>query len=193
MEHESASVLVVFLALLIAAVTRDLRSRRIPNGLVLFGLALGLLFQTVAPSGGGLFLPTGSGGLGPWAALAGAATGLALLLPMYALRALGAGDVKLLAMVGMWLGAGPVAWTALWTLLAGGALALLAALAGGVLRQVLANLNEMLLHSVARARLGHGLAVAEAPPRTTGRLPYALAIGCGTAIEVLRQMGLLAG
>lgn len=191
MEHESASVLVVFLALLIAAVTCDLHSRRIPNGFVLFGMALGLLFQTVVPSGGGLFLPTGGGGLGPWAALAGAATGLALLLPMYALRALGAGDVKLLAMVGMWLGAGPVAWTALWTLLAGGALALLAALAGGVLRQVLANLNQMLLHSVVRACLGHGLAVAAPPPRTTGRLPYALAIGSGTAVEVLRQMGLL--
>jgi prepilin peptidase CpaA len=189
MEHESALILLVLFALLIAAVACDLHSRRIPNGLVLVGMALGLFFQTVAPSGGGLFngAGAGGGGLGPTQALLGAVTGLALFLPMYALRTLGAGDVKLLGMVGMWLGAGPVAWAALWTLLAGGVLALAVALGSGVLRQVLGNLREMLLHSMVRAQVGYGPSVAP-PSRTTGRLPYALAIACGAAIEVARQL-----
>ncbi len=187
MEHESALILLVFAALVIAAVACDLHSRRISNGLVLAGMALGLFLQTVAPAGGGLFNGAAAGALGPLSALLGAATGLALFMPMYALRALGAGDVKLLGMAGMWLGAGPVAWAALWTLLAGGVLALAVALGGGVLRQVLANLNEMLLHWTVQTRLGHGF-VMSSPPRTTGRLPYALAIACGCATEVARQL-----
>lgn len=188
MEHSFAPILLVFAALMIAAVACDLHSRRIPNGLVLAGMALGLLFQTVAPSGGGLFVGGSAGGaIGFGQALLGAAVGLALLMPMYALRTLGAGDVKLLGMVGMWLGAGPVAWAALWTLLAGGALALVVALGSGMLRQVLANLNEMVLHSYVRARVGLGLGIT-APERTTGRLPYALAISCGVAAEVGRQL-----
>lgn len=187
MEQLSALILLAFAVLMIAAVVCDLHSRRIPNSLVLVGMALGLLFQTVVPTGGGLFTGATGGGLGPTQALLGASTGLALFLPMYALRALGAGDVKLLGMVGMWLGAGPVAWAALWTLLAGGVLALAVALVSGLLRQVLSNLREMLLHSMVRAQVGLGMGIA-APPRTTGRLPYALAIACGAAIEVARQL-----
>lgn len=186
MEHESTLILLAFAALVIAAVACDLHSRRIPNGLVLAGMVLGLFLQTVAPTGGGLFTGATGGGLGPTQALLGAAAGLALFLPMYALRALGAGDVKLLGMVGTWLGAGPVAWVALWTLLAGGVLALAVALGSGVLRQVLANLHEMVLHSMVRAQVGLGPSIAP-PSRTTGRLPYALAIACGAAVEVARQ------
>ncbi len=187
MQAATALALLAFNALLIAAVVCDLRTRRIPNSLVLAGLALGLMFQTVAPSGGGLFYGTGAGSLGPAQALLGAATGLALFLPMYALRALGAGDVKLLAMAGVWLGAAPLAWAALWTLLAGGALALVVAVGSGVLRQVLSNLHDMLWCSLLRIQTGQGMSVA-APSRTTGRLPYALAIACGTTVEVVRQL-----
>lgn len=189
MQAATALALLAFNALLIAAVFCDLRTRRIPNSLVLAGLALGLMFQTVAPSGGGLFYGTGAGAgsLGPAQALLGAVTGLALFLPMYALRALGAGDVKLLAMAGVWLGAAPLAWAALWTLLAGGALALVVAVGSGVLRQVLSNLHDMLWCSFLRIQTGQGMSVA-APSRTTGRLPYALAIACGTTVEVVRQL-----
>ena len=187
METDTALILLAFIALVMAAVVCDLRTRRIPNSLVLAGMALGLLFQTVAPSGGGLFNGAGGGSLGPAQALLGAATGLALFLPMYALRALGAGDVKLLAMAGVWLGAAPLAWAALWTLLAGGALALVVAVGSGVLRQVLSNLHDMLWCSFLRIQTGQGMSVA-APSRTTGRLPYALAIACGTTVEVVRQL-----
>ncbi|MEG0884092.1 MAG: prepilin peptidase, partial [Janthinobacterium sp.] len=82
--------------LLTGAVWHDMRSRRIPNGLVFGGALAALLLHAV--------LTPGAGGLGLPAALGGLALGLALLLPMYMLRALGAGDVKLMAMVGAFIG-----------------------------------------------------------------------------------------
>jgi prepilin peptidase CpaA len=181
--HAALSLLALF-ALVLTAVVCDLRSRRIPNALVASGIALGLLFQAVAPDAGGGLFGHRAGALGVVPALLGGLLGLGLFLPLYALRAMGAGDVKLLAMVGVWLGAPAVAYAALWTLLAGGVLALGWALGTGVLRRVLANLREMAVSSFVRIQAGGGAAVP-APPTPTGRLPYAVAIACGTALEVL--------
>lgn len=174
------------LALCALAVAADLRHRRIPNSLVLAGMALGLLFQAWAPAGAGLFVADG-GGLGLGNALFGGLVGLALLLPMYVLRALGAGDVKLLAMAGVWFGPASVAWAALWTLLAGGVLSLAVAACSGVLPRVLGNLREMLMQVLVQAQLRRLPQVGDAP-QTTGRLPYAVAIGCGVGTELLRLL-----
>ena len=182
MELHAPLALLALATLVLTAVVCDLRTRRIPNPLVGVGMALGLLFQIAARMGGDLFVnPVGASGIA--AALLGGLTGLALFLPLYALRTMGAGDVKLLAMVGVWLGPEHVAWAALWTLLAGGVLALFAALVTGVMRQVLANLHTMLVMFFMQAQTGGGLGMT-APAQTTGRLPYAVAIGCGTAIEL---------
>ncbi|HBI68974.1 MAG TPA: hypothetical protein DDZ22_08115, partial [Massilia sp.] len=77
----------------------------------------------------------------------GLGLGLAFLLPMYALRLIGAGDVKLLAMVGAFVGAGQILSIALIALIAGGVLALLVAAWQGSLRRVLGNAWAMALHS----------------------------------------------
>ena len=184
MELQPLLSLLALVALVVTAVVCDLRSRRIPNALVASGIALGLFIQTVAPSGGGLFgHPAGALGLLP--ALLGGLLGLGLFLPLYALRAMGAGDVKLLAMIGVWLGAPAVGYAALWTMVAGGVLSLSWALGTGVLRHVIANLRDMFLASWVRLQAGAGVAVA-APTSATGRLPYAVAIACGTAVEVAR-------
>ena len=179
----------VLSALCALAVLHDLLSLRIPNSLVLAGIALGLLFQAFAPNGEGLF--SGGTGLGLSTAVLGGLTGLAILLPMYALRAMGAGDVKLLAMVGVWLGPQGVAWAGLWTLLAGGVLAVVVALWSGVLRQVCLNLYVMVTTSVIHGQGAQRLAV-EPRVQPTGRLPYAVAIACGTTVELLR-LQLIAG
>jgi prepilin peptidase CpaA len=182
MDFQAPLALLALATLVLTAVVCDLRTRRIPNTLVVAGIALGLSFQVVARMGGDLSVnPVGASGIG--AALLGGLTGLALFLPLYVLRTMGAGDVKLLAMVGVWLGPEHVAWATLWTLLAGGVLALFAALFTGVFRQVLANLHTMVVVFFMQAQTGGGLGVA-APAQTTGRLPYAVAIGCGTAIEL---------
>ena len=137
--------------------------------LLLCALLALLLHAVPAPAGGGVDT------LG---ALAGMALGLGLLLPMYVLRALGAGDVKLMAMVGAFVGPQQVLSATLLTLLAGGVLAALVAASQGVLRQTLLNSYCMLLHSVMRG-MGGGNARLDAPPAATGKLPYAIAIAAG--------------
>jgi prepilin peptidase CpaA len=174
----------VIVVLLSIACWRDVQSRRIPNTLVVVGLALGLFFQAAAPAGSGLFHPTQAGSLGLTAALLGAVVGLALLMPMYVLRAMGAGDVKLMAMVGAWLGVSSVAWATLFTLLAGGVLSIVVMLVTRSSHQVFGNLQAMLAPNIVDPSVSTATASGR---RITGRLPYAFAIAAGTSVEILRH------
>jgi prepilin peptidase CpaA len=169
--------------LMLSAVLSDLRTRRIPNALVLYGMALGLAFQGFAPAGQGL-VPGSEPGL--LTGLLGGLAGLALLLPLYLLRMMGAGDVKLVAMAGVWLGASAVLNAVVWSLAAGGLLALAVALYSRALGQVGANLVR-----IGRAALLRGASagmLVQAPVQTTGRLPYAVAVATGTAVEMVRLL-----
>lgn len=167
-------------ALLATALWHDLVSRRIPNRVVLAGLLAGLACQLFLPQGAGFFRSS-PGSLGVVSALLGLLAGGGLLLPLYLLRAMGAGDVKLMAAVGVFLGPLQVVGAVLLTFLAGGVLALLAALVSRSFGQVLNNLRLMLLYLVAGKEAG--LKLADAP--TSGRLPYALAICVGTGLQIV--------
>ncbi len=90
--------LVLQVALLTLAVTAgflDYRTRRIPNLPVLFGLMLGIGLNTMLD---------GTTGLG--AAVRGVGLALLIYFPLFALRAMGAGDAKLMAAVGSIVGPG---------------------------------------------------------------------------------------
>ena len=93
-------LLFISLAMIVAAVI-DGWKLKVPNWLtfplIVSGWALGLLHNL------GLLLGAGEGGLG--AALAGTAMGFALLLPIYAIGGMGAGDVKMQMGFGSWVGA----------------------------------------------------------------------------------------
>lgn len=107
----------------------DWRHRRIPNWLtasvLLAGIALNVWRGGLA--GGAL-------------ALAGALLGLAILLPFYAIHAMGAGDVKLLAALGAVLGPQVLVSVAVYAALAGGVISMLMLARDGrlwlVLRQI---------------------------------------------------------
>jgi prepilin peptidase CpaA len=172
----------LYLLLLALAVRSDVRTRRIPNKLVLAGMLSGAALQLLLPAGEGLFSHA-FGSLGLTQALAGLGLGLLVLLPMYALGVMGAGDVKLLAMAGVFLGPDEVLRAALLTMLAGGVLALAAACWQGALRQVLGNLRTMLWNSCLRMFAGGGARMI-APPAPTGKLPYAIAIAAGAVINL---------
>jgi prepilin peptidase CpaA len=87
-------------AMIVAAVI-DGWKLKVPNWLtfplVLSGWAFGLVHSL------GAFPETGAGGIG--ASLAGTALGFALLLPVYAIGGMGAGDVKMQMGFGSWVGA----------------------------------------------------------------------------------------
>ncbi|HYO09411.1 MAG TPA: A24 family peptidase [Tepidisphaeraceae bacterium] len=84
--------------LLCCAALIDVRSRRIPNW-VTFSLVLSGLAQSVAFNGA---VST------PGQAILGLCAGFALPFAMFAIGALGGGDVKLLAGIGAWFGASAV-------------------------------------------------------------------------------------
>jgi prepilin peptidase CpaA len=108
----------------------DVRTRRIPNELTFGGALAGLVAH--AWSGGAA---------GAAASVAGWATGVALFLPWFALRGMGAGDVKLLAAFGAWLGAAATVQLALSAAIAGGVMAVAIAAARACLGSTLANVR----------------------------------------------------
>ena len=173
-------------AWLVIAVWFDVRERRIPNMLVANGIVWGFALQTFVPHGGGLF-EFWWGGIGPFQALLGLGAGLALFMPLHLLRAVGAGDVKLLAMVGVWLGPQLLLGAALLTLLAGGVMAIVAMLASRSSRQVLGNVWAMLTTTLVGAQTGT-LAPLDAPATGSVRMPYAIAIAVGTLAQVGWQL-----
>ncbi|SFF92783.1 prepilin peptidase CpaA [Duganella sp. CF458] len=185
MNFESRHLLPIVLlaALLAGAVLCDVRSRRIPNPLVLAGIVAGLALQATVTPGAGLFSEP-FGALGLLKGAAGMGLGLLLLLPMYGLGAMGAGDVKLMAMIGTFLGPLDTLGAGLSSVLAGGLLSLLVALCTGSLRKVSGNVKVMVLGSVLRGMAG-GSARVDSPATVTGQLPYAVAIASGTLCYLL--------
>lgn len=174
----AAAVLTGLALLLAVAVWRDIQSHRIPNRLVLSGLLLGLTCNGLLPLLAQAPIAQ-VGTLGWTDSLLGALAGLAVLLPMYLLRALGAGDVKLLAMVGAFIGPQAVLGAALGTLVAGGVLALAAALRWRVVGLMLGNVKTMVQSGVVQLGAGEAPRMVQ-PGASAGQLPYAIAIAAGT-------------
>jgi prepilin peptidase CpaA len=162
----------VLLALLAAAVWTDLRERRIPNTLVVLGLVTSLLLQSLQ----------GVSGLQSWGL--GLLVGFGFFVPLYAIRAMGAGDVKLMAMTGSFLGPAATVDAVLLTLVAGGVLAMVVALTKGALMHTLRNVQFLVMETVSR---GAGGERTEVPPMavSAGSLPYAAAVAVGTTAHLL--------
>jgi prepilin peptidase CpaA len=172
----SFTAIVSPLALLVglsAAVLVDLRRHRIPNSLVLVAFLTALALQSAA--GGWQGLSTG---------LLGAATGLVCFMPFYLLRGMGAGDVKLLACVGAFLGPKGALLAALAALMAGGLGAILYVGMRASLEALRATSRGGVTALIAAAWIG-------ADSARRDRLPYALPIAVGGCIS-LYLLGALA-
>ena len=174
----AALVNMLLCALLLGAVWTDVKSHRIPNRLVFIGAGLGVLLNGVLPEGTG-FVSGLPGALGFWKASEGLALGLIVFLPMYMLRAMGAGDVKLMAMVGAFVGPNALIGTIILTFLIGGALSILTALRLGTLDRLIDNLRTMVMGSIFKAVL-HEMPTLDSASVSAGKLPYGVAIAAGT-------------
>jgi prepilin peptidase CpaA len=174
----------VLLALLIVAAVSDAKTGRIPNWLV-FG---GALYAV----GYNAFFPLYPSDIGIFSALGGLAVGLLASLPAYLFRVLGAGDVKLMAMVGAFLGPWSTVGAVLSTLIAGGILALALALWSAHLGRMLHNLTMICrgtAFTLGTTGIG-GLAASDGP--SPGRMPYGVAIAAGTiGYLIFAQLGLI--
>ena len=155
---------------LVAALT-DMRSRRIPNWLCATGVLLGFAVNTY---------------LTGWAGLtsAGMGFGVALLIyvPLFALRAMGGGDVKLMAAVGAL--AGPTDWFTIFILASalGGAFALGLLFLKSRLSYTFSNIWHILCN-LARLRAPY----ADRPDLDVGHsgaltMPHGVAIAAGTFV-----------
>jgi prepilin peptidase CpaA len=170
--------LTVLMVLLLLAMREDVRSHRIPNKLVLVGVVFGLGLNGLLPGGLG-FNSEVPGGIGWLAALKGLALGIAVLLPIYLLRAMGAGDVKLMGMVGAFLGAGDLIGAVIATFIAGGVMALVVALWSKQLMNMVQNIKLMLFGGLLKMHAGQ-LPTMNDLPASVAKLPYAVAITVGT-------------
>ena len=164
--------MITLLGLLVAAVVSDICHHRIPNFLVVLGICLGLTAQLYS---------------GEWQdlrdSLYGAAVAFLMLMPIYCLRGMSAGDVKLMTMVGSFLGVLSSIWAVLLTLLVGGVLALLLLLYGRFVNCL--PVNYLLGY------LGLSNTFGNHPAITGKRFPYALAVFTGTLLSILwRPAGL---
>lgn len=165
-----ASVLcdLLLLVFVTAAAVSDLMRRKIPNRLVLAGLlAAFCLHGWLAPPSGLLD------------SLSGMATGFFLFLPLYLLRGMAAGDVKLIAMVGAFAGPWPTLLICFATFVLGGVIALLIVTWQGSWRACVRNLRQLLWPLLARTA---GMPLASSPDShaSVGNMPYGLAIALGS-------------
>ena len=174
---------IVLLALLAVAAVIDYRSYRIPNWLTFSGAAFGLVYSTLNP---------GVSGHGFLWSLAGLGFGFIITLPMYVLRVMGAGDVKLMAMAGTYLGLEATFFAVLCTFIAGGIAALGFAAVHRVLRRMLTNIRDIARLTAMSIAGGVSPNLQVHASQSIGRLPYGVSIAIGTSGFVLaRHFGYL--
>ena len=175
-------LLFVCAAMIVAAVI-DGWKLKVPNWLtfplIVSGWVFGLCHNFGWLDGSGV------GGVG--AALAGTALGFALLLPVYAIGGMGAGDVKMQMGFGAWVGAFYGLWAGLFVIfwafclavVIGGVLALGMILVRGQFRQNLANARAILGDLAAAGKAGAAAQKAAQRKPRMHLLPYGIPLCLG--------------
>ena len=158
------------LAMLSVATVTDLRERRIPNSVTVPGAAAAILLAAVDL------------GEVPAGALLGLGAALAVGFPAFALGAFGAGDAKLLAAVGAFVGVGGLVSVVLYSGVAGGLLGIVSAIRRGVIVPVLLEAGSLMVWIVTFGRMGTRRTLRDPEAQT---IPYGVAIAAGAILAWL--------
>jgi len=157
------------LAMTLLAALLDWRSRRIPNWLTVPGLLSGVVVHAlIAGVPGALF------------ALKGAGLALILLLPLVALRALGAGDWKLMGAVGAFVGWQMFLFVLLGSIFASGLMAIVQVLRMGRVMETLRNMVT-LVRGFFTFGLKKNPQISLDNPRLL-KLPFGVAVAAATLV-----------
>jgi len=158
----------------IAGAVSDVRSNRIPNWLTYGGIALALSLR--AAVGGWRSLEQGVGGI---------LLGGGVFFVFFLVHGLGAGDVKLMAAVGAWVGPHSTLGVLIATALAGGVLALVYMAFYKRVGSTFRNLGALLRFHLRAGVRPHPKLNLQGPE--TIRLPYGLAIAMGTLYLLISE------
>lgn len=173
----------VLIVLLLIAAVIDYRTFKIPNWLTMGGAAFALVYSVVVP-----FSPQ----QGLLWAFGGLVVGLLIMLPLHVMKVMGAGDVKLMAMSGAFLGFSGTFSAVVCTFIVGGAAALGFAMYHGVLGRMLGNIKTTSSNMMFTAIAGVRPDVSMKTSNSVGKLPYGVSIAAGTiGYIVARQLGYL--
>lgn len=168
----ATSVITVTLLVLVTACSvTDIKSRRIPNLFLATALSLAFICHGFDSGISGLF-----------GSFVGLLIGMALLMPIYMVGGTGAGDVKLLGVVGALLGSHGVLVAGVATLVSGGLLGV-AWMLWRILDAVVAT-HFVRFTQLRSAGLSH-VDVSASKVKILGTsFPYAPAIACGTYVAI---------
>ena len=154
----------------IVATITDLRSRRIPNWLVIPFFVAGMAACTVSGGWPGLER-----------SVLGAVTGASALGIFWLLGGMGMGDVKLFAAIGAWIGPYQLVFAFLFMGLAGGVIALAWSIRGGFLNDSLSGTADLIFGLPKRGLRPHGTLALTNPDAR--KMPYAPAIAIGAILS----------
>lgn len=160
---------IILLSIVLIAGICDLRFRKIPNWLNLSGIVLGLGLNTFFFQVHGLT-----------ASALGLLCSLAIYVPLYLIRGMGAGDVKLMAAVGSIAGPQNWLWIFIATALAGGVVSLVVIAIKKRWSRTFSNIGKILpelLRFRAPSRSDSALDVRSSDAL---RLPHAVSIAVGS-------------
>ena len=171
---------VLFFLLVIASIS-DYRTYKIPNWLTAGGIIFALIYSALVPF---------SRELGFLWALGGLMLGFLIMLPCYILRIMGAGDVKLMAMVGAFLGVDDCFHAIIYSFIVGGIAALGFALFNNAMMRMLQNVKNMTQTMMFSISAGFKPDVRIEASQSIGKLPYGICISIGTVVYVVaKQLG----
>jgi prepilin peptidase CpaA len=165
-------LLLIALMLAIAAAVWDVRQHRIPNWLTLPGIVAGMVLRSAL---------LGWKGFG--SAVAGCFLAGGVLFLFYMIRAMGAGDVKLMAGIGSFVGPGQAMNIVLATAICGGILGVVYALYRGRMWSTVKNVASILKFHAWAGVQPHPEFNLDNPEVL--RVPYGLAIALGTSYVFL--------